>query len=127
VRSIDILPTLLDIVDIPADDGFEGLTLLPLIKGIESEERLAVSQRDTINANLPSSIRTQEWKLIETKLYNLVGDPREQKPVSNMEMERNLYSELWDIFNKKKVNYEPEKAKIDDINAEQLKALGYFN
>ena len=92
VRSIDILPTILEFLEIPNDSSFmpiQGQSLLPLTRG-STEPRIAFSQSgNPLNTGKPPkdpnvwSIRTDEWKYIKNihdgseELYNLVDDPNE--------------------------------------------------
>lgn len=96
VRSIDILPTILEILSIPQDPNYEkmdGQTLLPLANG-SKESRLAFSQSgNPLNSDKPPktpnvyAIRTDEWKFIRNihdgteELYDLVNDPSENNNV----------------------------------------------
>jgi len=98
VQHIDIMPTILDILNIKKNIRLEGKSLLPLIKG-ECNELYTevVSTECTWRASI--AIRTGEWKLIKTidqglyekppeELFNLKYDPRE---------ENNLYDKEKDI------------------------------
>ena len=92
VRSIDILPTILEFLGISHDSSFmpiQGLSLLPMTKG-SIEPRIAFSQSgNPLNTGKPPkepnvwSIRTDEWKYIKNihndseELYNLIDDPNE--------------------------------------------------
>jgi arylsulfatase A-like enzyme len=92
VRSIDILPTILEMLDIPLDSKYkkiDGKTLTPLING-KKEERIAFSQSgNPLKNNEPpkkpniSSIRTDNWKYIfneyddTEELYDLILDEKE--------------------------------------------------
>jgi len=96
VRTIDILPTILEILSIPHDSNYEkmdGQTLLPLANG-SKEFRLAFSQSgNPLNSDKPPkapnvyAIRTDEWKFIRNthdgteELYSLINDPREENNV----------------------------------------------
>jgi hypothetical protein len=64
VRSIDIMPTLLDILDLEAPAGVEGRSLAGLIHGRDTEPLVAISQQDTSDLIPPTSIRTDMHKLI---------------------------------------------------------------
>jgi arylsulfatase A-like enzyme len=64
VRSIDILPTLIELLGLESSDQFEGSTLTALMRGRESADRVAVSQVDSRNDPSPISIRTGSEKLI---------------------------------------------------------------
>jgi len=92
IRSIDLLPTILEILSIPIDYNYkpmDGKSLMPIING-NSEERIAFSQSgNPLSSSKPpkepnvSAIRTDEWKFIlnhydnTEELYNLKTDPKE--------------------------------------------------
>ena len=96
VRSIDILPTILEILSISQDPKYkkiDGQTLLPLTSG-SKESRLAFSQSgNPLNNDKPPkepnvyAIRTDEWKFIMNtddkteELYDLRSDPHENNNV----------------------------------------------
>tara|TARA_B110000014_G_C20119694_1_gene592805 strand:+ start:349 stop:1461 length:1113 start_codon:yes stop_codon:yes gene_type:complete len=93
VRHIDILPTILDQLEIKIDSDFEridGTSLLPLIMGEPFEEKIAYTETaNPLNEKAPpkipntKSVRTSKWKLIMNEynntmeLYNLEKDPCE--------------------------------------------------
>ena len=64
VRGIDILPTVVDVLDLQSLAQFEGSTLTGLMAQRQESERVAVSQLDTTDELPPSSIRTESRKLI---------------------------------------------------------------
>jgi len=102
VRSIDILPTILDILQISEDQNYkkiQGKSLITLING-KSESRVAFSQSgNPLDTGKPpkkpniSSIRTDNWKFIKNlynnteELYNLINDPNEQNNIIKLEKE----------------------------------------
>ena len=123
VRSIDILPTLLDIVDIEISKNVEGVSL---INFNSNEELFAVSQQDTEGDRHPTSIRTKKWKLYDSTLYHLVKDPLETHEVSNPEMEEYLGYFRALILKKGKIPSVKE-AELHREKIRELKALGYIN
>jgi hypothetical protein len=64
VRSIDIMPTLLELLGLESPAEVEGRSLVGLMDGEDLEPLAAVSQQDTSDPMPPSSIRTEERKLI---------------------------------------------------------------
>jgi arylsulfatase A-like enzyme len=100
VRSIDILPTILDLLSIKEDSSYEkiqGKSLVPIMEG-KNESRIAFSQSgNPLNSSKPpkepnvSAIRTDEWKFIlnhhdgTEELYNLKTDPTEENNLIAME------------------------------------------
>ncbi|MEK6943381.1 MAG: sulfatase-like hydrolase/transferase [Nanoarchaeota archaeon] len=92
VRSIDIMPTLLDALGIKEKSDYmkmQGKTFLPLIKG-KKDERTSYSETGGLGGPTPSPekhnvkcVRNSKWKLIinetsgKNELYNLEDDPEE--------------------------------------------------
>lgn len=94
VSSADILPTIMDFLGIPVDDNVRGISLMPLIEGKKTGQRMAYSEG--IRAiNEKKSVRTIENKLIATmkgkntknsgaidyELYDLARDEGESKNI----------------------------------------------
>jgi arylsulfatase A-like enzyme len=93
VQSIDIAPTILDVLGIDPPSGFQGRSLLPAIRGEALDERPAFSS--TRRFGRKDSVRTDRYKLILThpsprrggpteqqlELYDLAQDPGEQTNV----------------------------------------------
>jgi choline-sulfatase len=82
VRSIDLMPTLLDLAGLPARET-DGLSLLPLLDGRETADRVAVIAGTDMGALTKLAVRMPPWKLIlhvesgEEEAYELDVDPRE--------------------------------------------------
>jgi len=117
VRTIDFMPTILEVLNIPLNEKFEkldGVSLVPLIQGEEISEKMAFSetgnpQKEKSPPKKPNvkSIRTSKWKLIwnqynDTKeFYDLENDPEEEENLSGKGLEKEdfLWSELKKINN----------------------------
>ncbi len=117
VRTIDIMPTILDYLDIKWDPKYEkpdGVSLLPLIQGKKLEENIAFSETgNPLDRKEPPkepntmSVRTSKWKLIYNQhngtkeLYDLQNDPNEEKNLygTGLEIESILLKELGKIQN----------------------------
>jgi arylsulfatase A-like enzyme len=82
VRSVDLMPTLLELAGIPAPDA-DGESLLPLVHGREEGDRPAVIAGTDMGALTKLAVRMPPWKLIlhvesgEEEAYRLDLDPRE--------------------------------------------------
>lgn len=85
VSSVDLMPTILDLVDVRADDIASqmcGVSLVPVMQG-ESAQREVISETDYRQYTYKRSLITPDnWKLIYTlesrtrELYDLEHDPR---------------------------------------------------
>src|SRR5206468_442039 len=60
VRSLDILPTVLEVLNLAPLPQAEGRSLLPLLTGKERGDRVAISQMDVGGPRLPTAIRTRD-------------------------------------------------------------------
>jgi len=82
VRSIDLMPTLLDLAGVPARET-DGESLRPLMDGREQGDRAAVIAGTDMGALTKLAVRMPPWKLIldvesgEEEAYRLDVDPRE--------------------------------------------------
>ena len=95
IRTIDLMPTILDFLNIPFDTNYEkidGISLMSLIHGLYMPEQIAYSETgNPLDKKEPpkepntKSVRTSKWKLIlnqhddSKELYNLELDPNEEK------------------------------------------------
>lgn len=131
VRSIDIMPTLLDLLGLPIPLACEGTSLLPLARGKRPKEPLyAVSQRDMLET-YPSgfwSITDGKWKLFDAKLFDLENDPQEKTDVSaaHPDLKLKLRRRVLRMMGKSRVEALQEKAKVDEALKERLRSLGYI-
>jgi arylsulfatase A-like enzyme len=132
VRSIDILPTVMDLLDEKISKDFEGISLVPFMKGIRPRNPMfAVSQRDMTKTYAPNywSIMTRKWKLFNEKLYNLLHDPGELADVSasHEALKKDLRKYANRYMRRKRVKSSTKKITMDDALKERLKSLGYLD
>jgi len=126
VRSIDVLPTALELLGIPAPEGLSGQSLLaPLLgRGTYPEQALA---EDRGQERGLVTVRRNGWKWIEGprggELYHLSIDPLETAPVTGGPLEE-LREELRSFCERHPL---PERieAELDSTTLEHLQALGY--
>ena len=131
IRSIDMMPSILEMLGIKEKEGYkpiQGKSFLPFMYG-EEEERVAYSETGGLGGPTPSpeihnvqSVRTNKWKLIYNKtnkkkeLYNLEEDPEENNNLIGKESK--IEEELWGKMKKiedenDRINKEfPSKVKI---------------
>ncbi len=131
VRSIDILPTVLHILDIQKTSlfSFDGIDLMPIIQGKQRDEKLyAISQLDNLLKPLPVAIRTEHWKLYNSRLFDLENDPSEQKNVA--QNNKKIKDTLTDILNyllkENPYDIKNKKTRLDKETLDKLKSLGYI-
>ncbi len=84
VRSVDVMPTLLDLAGISAPE-LDGESLLPLVAGREEGDRVAFVAGTDMGALSKLAVRLPPWKLIldvesgQEEAYRLDLDPRERE------------------------------------------------
>lgn len=109
VQLLDIMPTVMDIIDIPLLNKVEGVSLLPLIKGssqfardfvfIESIEEHFQGNKKVFMKGIKGKWRmmvVRDWKIIYIphpendifELYNLKKDPEEKINLIDVEKEK---------------------------------------
>jgi len=144
VRSIDLLPTLLDYAGLPLPKGVQGRSLRPLMEGREDSPRLAYADQLNLfdkNASmilrrpwddLLYSVQDQGWKLIyrptrpeHSELYNLAQDPAETENLFRFDHEhaRRLLARLGEHDGW--LRQPPRGATMDPEARKRLAALGY--
>ena len=126
VRSINIAPTILGTLGLPAAPGFSGTDLSPLLRGGDLPSLPAISRRDGQRDNDISSIRTEEWKLYDRdELFNLRLDPGETETVTNPGIESELLNLLEETLAARQA-FEAEAVLPEAKTFAELKALGYL-
>ncbi len=129
VRTIDIAPTILDILGLPASDQWQGVSLWPYIRG-EQDEKLHAYCISDPNRENARCIRTESWKLIQsgeiTRLHDLRTDPMETYDLSDGEPE--ILTELLGLLSEweegKQTDYAIEE---EEMIIDMLRGLGYID
>jgi arylsulfatase A-like enzyme len=141
VRTVDILPTMLDLADANLSENMRermvGESLLPVIDGSDPSYDVVVTEKEMRGEDyLRFGFRTEEWKYIydgktnNTHLYNLQNDPDETIDVTDDHPE--VINEFEKLLNERFESIErtSEGVSIPDIDdsegvKERLEALGY--
>jgi len=136
VRTIDVLPTVLDLVGVEAPDPLHGSSLVPLMLETSGEgPKFSYSESMAVNLQYGWSalygVRTSSYKFIDApraELYNLSLDPRETNNV--LRSEKPLADEFRAVLTKLREDVEagaPEtqEADLDQETLGMLAALGY--
>lgn len=139
-RSIDIMPTLLDLCGRMSPPNIEGVSLVPWIKGQRQDHLVAVTETERRGGQV--AIQDGRYKLIQKKgeggieLYDLVSDPNENTDISKTQpqllsmMEEALAS--WEYqMEKLRQDYWSggDKAESNEVSPEvleRLQNLGYI-
>jgi arylsulfatase A-like enzyme len=131
VSVLDYMPTILDVLDIPANDQVQGMSLVPLIERGQPG-------RDIVH--LGPAVRTERWKYMarSQELYDLAADPGETTDVSasHPEIAAELLRrhreflrrdrELRGAF-EKQADELGEMITLDEDTRAKLRSLGYLN
>jgi arylsulfatase A-like enzyme/Tfp pilus assembly protein PilF len=136
VSHVDLLPTILEALDLSPPSSVQGRSLLPLLLGQKEPEERAVYS-ESMYALLHygwspiRSIRTTRYKYIATprpELYDLIEDPAEAKNLFAQKRgtARSLRQRLTALRSTIEVEgRESEEADLDEETLAQLRALGY--
>jgi len=123
VRSLDLVPTVLEIAGLPAPEGLAGVPLSEALGG-EGRDEPAVSEAIRYGTER-KAVRDGRWKLVahadQLELYDLEADPREQRDVSRSHSAVVARLSAW----LPGASEAGEAAEVDDALREQLEALGY--
>jgi arylsulfatase A-like enzyme len=139
VQTLDVMPTLLDLLGLPAVPEAQGRSLLPLLRG-EAPPAEAVFSSDWWG----HALREGDWKLIDDRwrkqreLYDLRADPAERRDLLQQEPERaaQLQARLdaWVEANKRQRerNAQSQGEALpprvpDAATQERLRSLGYVD
>lgn len=134
VRLIDIKPTLLDMVGVPAPEHLQGRSLLPMMRREGGESLPVFSER--IKGEKRFALQVGKWKYIrqpgQEELYDLSVDPREQHNVAaqNEPLLRDLRQRAgqvmqWNEGLAQELQH-GEAFELDEETRDQLEALGYL-
>jgi choline-sulfatase len=133
-RSIDFLPTLLEVMGGRAPGYVQGLSLVPAFSGNKAVTDISYAEtlypKMNMNWSELRAIRTNRWKYIRAprpELYELASDPRETNNVIGQhapEVEK-FEAQLKHLTGGG--NEKVETAMVDERVMDQLKSLGYLS
>jgi len=134
VRIVDVMPTLLELLGVPAPPAVQGTSLLPLARG-ERLNLMALSEswfpRFHYGWSELRAIQDERFKLIRAprpELYDLERDPLETADLAASDPRRaeTLERALDDMIAASGSGATPKgPAAVDSETAERLEALGY--
>jgi arylsulfatase A-like enzyme/Tfp pilus assembly protein PilF len=131
-RSVDVMPTMLDLVAVAAPSGLDGVSLRA-VPGASVPLAAALSYTETFTPwygfqwSPLRGLRTDRWKFIEapqSELYDLEADPRESANLLERHPRRGAAwtRALGEVAVERARSTE---ADMDAETAEKLRALGY--
>jgi arylsulfatase A-like enzyme len=135
VRTVDVAPTVLDMLGLPALEGAQGTSLLPLLKGDALDLALvgygeSIEPRVVFGASVLRFVRKGDWKYIhkiKPELFDVASDPAElqNRSSEHPEIVEQLRAELSDLVENSPPRIIGARVAIDAETAAQLEALGY--
>jgi iduronate 2-sulfatase len=144
VRNVDIWPTILDLAGLPPLPQTDGVSLVPLMQAAAKQEAVAtphsISYLDQTWGRIDGepaplvSIRNDSQRLMHrpkkpdaSEIYDLAKDPREQRNLrgSPPEWAEALEAEL-ETRLEEPIPWTPTEVKVNDMERNQLRALGYL-
>ncbi len=130
VRSIDLMPTLIELAGLPVPSGLSGQSLLEGLRSNATWPAEAFAEEIRVDRR-KLALRTEAWKLLqrsdvapERTSYDLKLDPSELTPV-----EGSPPKELLDSLSTFPARYSErprEQSTIDKATESHLRALGYI-
>ena len=143
VRSVDLLPTLLEMHDIPDEGfGFDGASWLPAVHQSRAEGRMAylesLHEWESERNALVQALRTDEFKFIRNmaetteQFYDLQRDPGEQHNIISQAREprREELLRYRKILNQKILSWKTSKDRLSETDRQaiesRLRRLGYM-
>jgi arylsulfatase A-like enzyme len=146
VRSVDVFPTLLDLLDVEVPPGLDGMSLRAMLEGeTESRPRIGYAEAlNTLDTHCPKALPEQQhdllfaildrdWKLIfhkehpeNSELYHLATDPAElQNVFAAHPEERERLMALLEASGGLEIDIDTRVAPQDPEMLEKLRSLGY--
>ncbi len=135
VRLIDIMPTILSLLNIPSKERFDGIDLKPYIYKRKNNDLASYIEtlypEESMNWSRLMGIIKEDWKLIvapEPELYHLSFDPEEKVNLYNSKIEKRkeLHAILDDLLSNS-LPQATEKYSLSSEDIEKFQSLGYIS
>ena len=135
VRTVDIAPTILDLLELPPLGGVQGVSLRPLMEGHRADLGLtgygeSIETLKTFGTAIVRFVREGDWKYVHKvspQLFDVRKDPRELENLASAHPETlaRLQSRLRELIAEAPLRPEDAEVPLDSETLEQLAALGY--
>ncbi len=139
VRTVDVLPTVLELVGLPAPSDVDGRSLAALLSEgrrvrAPGSEPVAYAESELPRYHYGwaplASVSTETWKLIDAprpELYQLVADPKELVNLYEREpaVARELVRRLHEVRDAGGPPHGESRRPLDAATEEKLRSLGY--
>jgi arylsulfatase A-like enzyme/Flp pilus assembly protein TadD len=136
VRLIDIMPSILDMLDAPPAENVHGTSLLPYMSGKQKRDLTTYMEsffpRENYGWSELVGLLDGPWKYIKApkeELYNLDQDPQEETNL--IQRERSVVEEkkerLAEIIKQSTSPLVTEKRAMSDEEIQRLRSLGYIS
>jgi len=134
VRTADIAPTILELLELPPLAGIDGASLVPLLRGARALPLPAYAESNeaafVFGVSPLRSLRLGDWKYIhhvEPELYQLAADPGETTNLAGREPERvaQLRAGLGELLAAAAAPPAAAASELDPEEIQRLRALGY--
>lgn len=135
VRTVDILPTVLDYLELPSPNGLDGVSLRPVVESPATDPELTgYGEAHYLQAIFGLSplrfVREGRWKYIHKvnpELYDVTSDPGEKNNViaTRPEVAERLRARLEEMLRSAPTASGERRTEIDAETAAQLIELGY--
>jgi arylsulfatase A-like enzyme len=137
---VDIVPTVLGFLGLPADaPHLRGRDLVPALYGRAEPPEHAVFAEELIEGSAIRMLRTREWKLMtiaaegqpeQVQLFDLLDDPDELRPLGPEDADADRLAEMWAELERRRAEaaafyVRPEPVRPDPEAQERLEELGY--
>ncbi len=137
VRSIDLMPSLLDFLNLPVGSEAQGVSLWPLIQhGRRVRSNYAYCEtlypRTYMAWSELRAMRTDTWKLIvapKPELYSLEHDPGEkQNLIARYPADADqLQKKIWEVVGEQAKQEKVTAIPVDPETRQELQSLGYVS
>jgi arylsulfatase A-like enzyme len=136
VRTLDVAPTILDLLGLPPLDDAQGLSLRPLLERASHDLELvgygeSIESHVTFGTSILRYVREGRWKYIhkvEPELFDLTMDPGEidNLAADHPEIVERLRARLFELIETAPAKPDDARATVDAATAAQLEAMGYI-